>query len=370
MGTLFTALGAAAALSNSNIFPVHQGGARALGATGTQLLALVGTAYVPLAGGTMTGALTLPAGTVSAPSLMFTGAGADTGIYSAGANNLSFAVSGVRQGYFVSGTLWMNGNFGLLNNAGGLRFGSASNDDPLLIRFGNDAVQLVPASTTSTCNFVIATLGGASVTNYERLSLTGVAGASVNITAESLGTGSSNLDVVITPKGTGNVRFPSGTYDKPGIVFNAYPTTGFWLNSGGTSIYMTIAGAAALKVDATTIGFHSAGVLSWSSSGVAGQNSPDTGFSRNAAGVVEFNNGTAGTFRDVKLRNLLAGGGNRSYVQTPSMTVANLAAAETAGAGARAFVTDANATTFLSTVAAGGSNKVPVVSDGANWLIG
>lgn len=89
-----------------------------------------------------------------------------------------------------------------------------------------------------------------------------------------------------------------------------------------------------------------------------------------ATGEVEVNNGTDGTYRDFKLRNLLAGGGNGSYVQTPSMTVANLAAAGTAGAGARAFVTDATATTFLSTVAGGGSNKVPVVSDGTNWLIG
>jgi hypothetical protein len=32
--------------------------------------------------------------------------------------------------------------------------------------------------------------------------------------------------------------------------------------------------------------------------------------------------------------------------------------------------TDANATTFLSTVAGGGANKVPVVSGGTNWLIG
>lgn len=89
-----------------------------------------------------------------------------------------------------------------------------------------------------------------------------------------------------------------------------------------------------------------------------------------ASGEFEVNNGTTGTYRDFKLRNLLAGGGNGSYVQTPSMTVANLASAATAGAGARAFVTDATATTFLSTVAGGGSNKVPVVSDGTNWLIG
>lgn len=54
---------------------------------------------------------------------------------------------------------------------------------------------------------------------------------------------------------------------------------------------------------------------------------------------------------------------------TGSTTVASLPAASTAGAGARAFVTDATATTFLSTVAGGGANKVPVVSDGTNWLI-
>lgn len=54
----------------------------------------------------------------------------------------------------------------------------------------------------------------------------------------------------------------------------------------------------------------------------------------------------------------------------PSYTVATLPAASTVGAGAMAWVTDANATTFLSTVAGGGSNKVPVSSDGTNWLIG
>ena len=114
--------------------------------------------------------------------------------------------------------------------------------------------------------------------------------------------------------------------------------------------------------------------IGWSSSTAAAPTTfranLDTSFYRNAAGIVEINNGTAGTFRDLKLRNLLAGGGNGSYIQTPSMTVANLASAATAGAGARAFVTDATATTFLSTVAGGGSNKVPVVSDGTNWLIG
>jgi hypothetical protein len=58
------------------------------------------------------------------------------------------------------------------------------------------------------------------------------------------------------------------------------------------------------------------------------------------------------------------------YFNQGTFTVATLPTAATAGAGARAFVTDANATTFASIVAAGGANGVPVYSDGTNWRIG
>jgi hypothetical protein len=58
------------------------------------------------------------------------------------------------------------------------------------------------------------------------------------------------------------------------------------------------------------------------------------------------------------------------YFNHGTLTVATLPAAATAGAGARAFVTDANATTFASIVAGGGANGVPVYSDGTNWRIG
>jgi hypothetical protein len=51
-------------------------------------------------------------------------------------------------------------------------------------------------------------------------------------------------------------------------------------------------------------------------------------------------------------------------------TVATLPSAVTSGIGARAFVSDATATTFASTVAGGGANKVPVYSDGTNWKVG
>lgn len=54
------------------------------------------------------------------------------------------------------------------------------------------------------------------------------------------------------------------------------------------------------------------------------------------------------------------------------VTVADLpsAGSSRAGAGARHFVTDATSTTFGSVVVGGGSESVPVYSDGTNWRIG
>jgi hypothetical protein len=52
-------------------------------------------------------------------------------------------------------------------------------------------------------------------------------------------------------------------------------------------------------------------------------------------------------------------------------TVGGLPSAATVGQGVRRFVTDANATTFNSVVAGGGSNFLPVFSDAlGNWRIG
>jgi len=68
-----------------------------------------------------------------------------------------------------------------------------------------------------------------------------------------------------------------------------------------------------------------------------------------------------------------ADGTNVSFVRVPGVAVASLPSAATAGVGALSFVTDANMTMTLgigTVVAGGGANKVPVYSDGTNWLIG
>jgi hypothetical protein len=59
-----------------------------------------------------------------------------------------------------------------------------------------------------------------------------------------------------------------------------------------------------------------------------------------------------------------------SISKTTPVAVASLPAAATAGAGARAFVTDANSTTFNAAVVGGGSNIMPVFSNGTGWFIG
>ena len=51
-------------------------------------------------------------------------------------------------------------------------------------------------------------------------------------------------------------------------------------------------------------------------------------------------------------------------------TVATLPGAAALGVGARAFVIDSSVSTFGTTVAGGGTTKVPVYSDGTDWKVG
>jgi hypothetical protein len=57
-------------------------------------------------------------------------------------------------------------------------------------------------------------------------------------------------------------------------------------------------------------------------------------------------------------------------VQTTGALYSALPTAASAGAGARAFITDGSTATFAATVTGGGANKVPVYSDGTNWKVG
>jgi hypothetical protein len=60
----------------------------------------------------------------------------------------------------------------------------------------------------------------------------------------------------------------------------------------------------------------------------------------------------------------------RGYVGTTAMAVGSLAACGAGLKGQRAYVTDANSTTFNATAVGGGANNVPVTCNGTNWVIG
>ncbi len=92
--------------------------------------------------------------------------------------------------------------------------------------------------------------------------------------------------------------------------------------------------------------------------------SPNVGFNfRNAIGeAAVFSVDANGDVSSI--RNLTASG----TINVGTYTVATLPSAS-ANAGRFAQVTDSNSTTNGSTVAGGGSNRVPVFSNGTNWII-
>lgn len=85
----------------------------------------------------------------------------------------------------------------------------------------------------------------------------------------------------------------------------------------------------------------------------------DTAIKRNAAGIMEVNNGTGGTFADLWGRILRT---------ATAFTVATLPAAGTAGR--RAYVTNALTPAYGAAVVGGGAVVSPVFDTGAAWVVG
>jgi len=139
--------------------------------------------------------------------------------------------------------------------------------------------------------------------------------------------------------------------------------TGFGIGSVATSLIATYTGNrwnAAIGSDrlvlenTSWLGFSS---LPGTNSNFAAGGSVDTRLYRDSAGVLKITDGSTGT----------------GYLKLIPTTVGALTAAATVGAGTKAFVTD-SASTLSShhgqAVVGGGTNFVPVFSDGTNWIVG
>jgi len=132
---------------------------------------------------------------------------------------------------------------------------------------------------------------------------------------------------------------------------------------GGVLFYATGGKFPAYAVPA---GFRIAndGLFLWSSGNGNAYASGSTGIGQPSAGLVEINNGTNGTQRDFKARDITATG----LVCAGTYTAATLPSAA-ANSYKFATVSDSSVTTFGSTVSGGGSSKVMVFSNGSNWTV-
>jgi len=98
----------------------------------------------------------------------------------------------------------------------------------------------------------------------------------------------------------------------------------------------------------------------------------DTAFSRNAAGVLEVNNGTAGTFRDLKLRTLISEAGTIT-ADTPALSATqtwNNAAVAFNGIKLNVTNTASAAASALMDLQVGGSSRFAVGKDGVVTISG
>jgi hypothetical protein len=183
------------------------------------------------------------------------------------------------------------------------------------------------------------------------------------------GSGNVGIDLNITGGGVANMRainaqLPSVTGDAYAAFFNA---TGV---SGKVFFHMlSTTGIPALNLQVGTGSTNDAGVF-FTNQG--GGTSWVIGYDNSDGDKLKFESNYQSVGGSNVYFELDAGIGATRFAKPPklpSYTVAGLPAAATVGAGAKAYVTDLNATTAASVAAGGGSNKGEVICDGTNWRI-
>lgn len=188
--------------------------------------------------------------------------------------------------------------------------------------------------------------------NYTRGSLSASTTA-VTLAAESAGTGSANVNVVLTPKGTGQLtvdvpgggnilKLRSGNADR--VTWDEFGNQTF-----ANGVNLTIGAGAQLGNG--TLALFNSGTISFSGTG-SYSGTKNAGLAMAAAKVVELNAGTAGTAGVLLLRGL-------AFANLPASPVA----------GMQATVTDSTTTTWGATITGGGSNTVLAFYNGSAWTV-
>jgi hypothetical protein len=188
--------------------------------------------------------------------------------------------------------------------------------------------------------------------------------------SDAVGIGRSALSANTT--GTGNTAV--GKDAALLVVTGAYNVAVGWTaldaatTSNNTAVGASALGALTSGANNVALGFQAGDALT------TGSNNVVIGYDADVSAAGVSNEITLGNSSITSMRapglTLTVG---LKWINNGTHTVTDLLAdapAATVGAGARAVVTDANATTFHAIVAGGGANVVPVFSDGTDWRIG
>ena len=144
--------------------------------------------------------------------------------------------------------------------------------------------------------------------NYVRASLASTS-TTVTLAAETAGTGADNVDVTLTPAGSGAVRT---NFEIFALSFFTGNDCGLVGGSGGSGV-QGLALASSFGVQ-------------WSEDAYR-WGTKDIGLYRSAAGVLAINSGSGGSLRDLTLRNVV---GQTGYSEMTEMTAPAAGAANTA----------------------------------------
>jgi hypothetical protein len=191
--------------------------------------------------------------------------------------------------------------------------------------------------------------GGTTYTSTGAGNVT-IVGSAINLTASGPGAttvGSSTAIPVVTTDAYGRVS----TMTTAAVVAPAGTLSGSTLNATVTASSLTSVG--------TLVSLAVTGNVS--AANVAVTNTVT------AANIV-----TTGTYGNITGANVISANTVTvtTCVRTQPVTFSALPSASGVGAGARAFITDGNTSTFGSQVSGSGANAVPVYSNGTNWYVG
>jgi hypothetical protein len=156
-------------------------------------------------------------------------------------------------------------------------------------------------------------LGGTTDGNYKvDIQKSGSSGT-LRVYDQTAVTGESDIVIRMGPSQVGSGRTPFIIKRNDGISeLSGIDNAGAFFTSNGTTRVFALGPSS--NAQAANLG------ISWSNTPDDVDQTKDTGLARNAAGVVEVNNGTLGVYRDLKLRALdfADGGGANGLVQSMS----------------------------------------------------